>query len=150
MLRLVNDFEQKGQGKLAQKLARKMMQRNNEKTDEGIEERVGEGVSERIKVRIDDRIKGGVQREERNDGSIRCICACNVERGEMVCCNVCERWTHLGCLGMKEGVGGMEGKECVPFLCVSVFAGAEEGSRVVVHCESPREKSAGLGQEMDA
>ena len=103
-----------------------MIQRNNDKTDEGIEERVGEGVGERIEVRIGERIKGGDQREERNDGNIGCICGCNVERGEMVCCDVCEGWTHLGCLEMKEGVGGMEGKEYV-----SVFAGTEEGSRGV-------------------
>ena len=70
-------------------------------------------------VRINERIEVGDQREETNDGSIRCICICNVGRGEMVCCDVCEGWTHLRYLGMKEGVGGMEGKEYVCHFCVS-------------------------------
>ena len=93
------------------------------RVDERIEERIGKGiegrVDERIAGKIDERIEGGNQREETSDGSVRCICACNVEKGEMVCCDICEGWTHLKCIGMKEGVGGMEGEEYVCHFCVS-------------------------------
>ena len=38
----------------------------------------------------------------------------------MVCCDVCEGWSHLRCMGMKEGVGLMEGKVFVcHFICLS-------------------------------
>ena len=94
--------------------------------DEGVEGRVGEGidggrVGEGIEGRIGERIeeRSGEGLEETSDESIKCICACNVEKGEMVCCDVCEGWTHLRCIGMKEGVGGMEGKEFVCYFCVS-------------------------------
>ena len=50
---------------------------------------------------------------------ISCLCACREEKGEMVCCDVCEGWSHLSCLGMKEGVGVMEGKEFVCHFCMS-------------------------------
>ena len=116
---MTNDSEQKAQRKSTQKLGRKAVQRNGEKTVDGIEERVEDRVDERIEVRIGERTKGEDQREETYDGSVRCICACNMEKGEMVCCDMCEGWTHLRCLGMKEGVGGMVGKEYVCYFCVS-------------------------------
>ena len=90
-------------------------------------------------MRIGERTKGEDQQEETGDGSVRCICACNMEKGEMGCCDMCEGWTHLRCLGMKEGVGGMVGKECVLFLCASVFASAEEGNRGVEKGSERRE-----------
>ena len=101
------------------KSGQKAVQKNREKTVDGIEERVEGGVHERIEVRIGERTKREHQREKTCDGSVRCICACNMEKGEMVCCDMCEGWTHLRCLGMKEGVGGMVGKEYVCYFCVS-------------------------------
>ena len=118
-LRLTNDSEQKAQRKSTRKSGRKAVQKNGEKTVDGIEERVECGVDERIEVSIGERTKGEDQREETCDGNVRCICACNMEKGEMVCCDMCEGWTHLSCLGMKEGVGGMVGKEYVCHFCVS-------------------------------
>ena len=137
-LRLTNDSGQKGQ----RKSVRKVMQRNNERTDEGIGGRVDEWIEvridERIEGRIDERIEGrigeriegrsgeGVEGRvgerfegERVEEVIRCLCACREEKGEMVCCDVCEGWSHLSCLGMKEGVGVMEGKEIVCHFCMS-------------------------------
>ena len=37
----------------------------------------------------------------------------------MVCCDVCESWSHLSCMGMKEGVGILEGKKFVCHFCPS-------------------------------
>ena len=87
----------------------------------GVGERIEERISERIEERIGDRIKERSEEglEETSDESIRCICACSVEKEEMMCCNVCEGWTHLMCIGMKEGVGGMEGKEFECYFCMS-------------------------------
>ena len=48
----------------------------------------------------------------------RCLCACRVKKREMVCCDMCEGWSHLSCIGMKEGVV-MEGKEFACHLCMS-------------------------------
>ena len=67
------------------------------------------------------------QREEASDKAIRCLCAYREEKGEMVCCDACERWSHLSCVGMNEGVGVMEGKEFVCHLCVSLLVGTAEG-----------------------
>ena len=50
---------------------------------------------------------------------ISCLCACREEKGEMVCCDVYEGWSHLSCLGMKEGVRVMGGKEFVCDFCTS-------------------------------
>ena len=65
--------------------------------DEGVEDIVGEGidegrVNERIEERIGERIevRSGEGEEETSDESIKSICACNVEKGEMVCCDVYE------------------------------------------------------------
>ena len=57
--------------------------------------------------------------EESGDEAIRCLCACREEKGEMVCCDMCEGWSHLSCIGVKEGVGVMEGKEFVCYFCMS-------------------------------
>ena len=37
----------------------------------------------------------------------------------MVCCNVCKSWSQLRCIGMKEGVEVMEGKEFMCYFCLS-------------------------------
>ena len=69
--------------------------------------------------------RGGRRRErseggrEMLDDSIKCFCDRKVERGEMVCCDVCSGWFHLKCMGMKEGAGLMKGKEFVCHFCVS-------------------------------
>ena len=55
----------------------------------------------------------GVGRSESAE-AITCLCNCKVEKGEMVCCDVCEGWSNVRCMGMKEGVGLMEGKM---FVC---------------------------------
>ena len=121
------------------------MQRNNERSDEGIVGRVDERIDkriegridERIKVRIGERIEGRIGEEiegrigegiegrvgerfegERVEEVISCLCACREEKGEMVCCDVCEGWSHHSCLGMKKGVGVMEGKEFVCHFCM--------------------------------
>ena len=52
---------------------------------------------------------------------MRCLCACTDESEEMVCCDGCGGWSHLKCIGMKEGVGVMEGKEFVCYFCVSAW-----------------------------
>ena len=89
--------------------------------DEGIDERVSEGLNVRIGEGIDDgEVRNGVEQEmETSNETIRCLCACKVESDEMVCCDVCKRCYHLRCIGMKEGVGMMEGKEFVCHYCVS-------------------------------
>ena len=52
------------------------------------------------------------------DETVRCLCTRRVEEGEMVCCDVCQRWSHLRCIGMKEGVEMIEGKElCATSVC---------------------------------
>ena len=53
------------------------------------------------------------------DEVVKCICTCSVEKGEMVCCDICEGWSHLRCLGMKEEVGLIEGKVFVCYFCLS-------------------------------
>ena len=89
--------------------------------DEGIDGRVNEGLNVRIGEGIDDgEMRNGVEPEmENSNEAIRCLCACKVESGEMVCCDVCKGCSHLRCIGMKEGVGVMEGKEFVWHFCVS-------------------------------
>ena len=70
--------------------------------NEGVEGRVGEGidggeVGEGMKRRIGERSeeRSGEGLEEMSDDSIKCICACSVEKEEMVCCDVCEGGIHL-------------------------------------------------------
>ena len=62
----------------------------------------------------------------------------------MVCCDMCEGWTHLRWLGMKEGVGGMVGKEHVCYFSVSACLLAlrreVEGLRKEVREENGRMK----------
>ena len=64
-------------------------------------------------------VEKGRQQEKAIDEAIRCLCACKVDSGEMVCCDVCKECSHLRCIGMKEGVGVMQGKEFVCHFCVS-------------------------------
>ena len=52
-------------------------------------------------------------------GDVRCLCARSVERGDMVCCDVCGGWSHLSCIGVKAGVSLLEGKDFVCFFCLS-------------------------------
>ena len=52
-------------------------------------------------------VEKGRQQEKAIDEAIRCLCACKVDSGEMVCCDVCKECFHLRCIGMKEGVGVM-------------------------------------------
>ena len=52
---------------------------------------------------------------ETKDEAIRCLCTREVESGEMVCCEICEGWSHIRCLGMKEDAGVMEGRSFAIF-----------------------------------
>ena len=81
--------------------------------DEGIDGRISEGLNVGIDEEIDDaEVRNGVEHEmETSNEAIRCLCACKLESGEMLCCDVCKGCSHLRCIGMKEGVGVMEGKE---------------------------------------
>ena len=122
----------------------KVIQRSDERNGEGLDDRVSDGIGRRLSDGIDGRVGEGIdgrvgegiddgemksgveyevetgrQQEKVIDEAIRCLCACKVESGEMVCCDVCEGWSHLRCIGMKEGVGVMEGKEFVCHFCVS-------------------------------
>ena len=80
----------------------------------GLSEEIGEGLG----GGIDSGVGEGVGRSE-SAAAITCLCDCKVEEGEMVCCDVCESWSHLRCTGMKEGVGLMEGKVFVCHFCLS-------------------------------
>ena len=90
--------------------------------DGGIDERVGEvidkGIGEGLGGGSDNGVGEGVGRSESAE-AITCLCDCKVEKGEMVCCDVCEGWSHLRCMGMKEGGGLMEGKVFVCYFCLS-------------------------------
>ena len=66
-----------------------------------------------------------------SDAAIRCLCAYREEKLEMVCCEVCEVWSHLSCMRVKERVWVMEGKEFVCQFFVSLLVGtAEKGGWV--------------------
>ena len=78
--------------------------------DDGIGEGIDGGIGERVEGEIEGRVV---------DETVRCLCSRRVEEGEMVCCDVCQRWSHLRCIGMKEDVGVMEGKEFVCYFCLS-------------------------------
>ena len=71
------------------------------------------------------------------DEVIKCLCASSVEKGEMVCCEICEGWSHLSCMGMKERVGLMEGKVFVCHFCVSA------------HMIALRKELGGLKEELN-
>ena len=109
---------------------------------EGVDERVGEGIDGGLDEGIDglqsrkagksrgakgmevlsgmeSEAEMGRQEEEASEEVIKCLCACRVEKGEMVCCDVCKSWSHLKCIGMKEGVKVIEGKEFVCYFCLS-------------------------------
>lgn len=87
--------------------------RINEGCAEGIEEGIGEVIAEVCGDGVEEVV--GLPGDE----VIRCLCACRVERSEMVYCDVCESWSNLRCVGMKEGVGIMEGKKFVCHFCLS-------------------------------
>ena len=110
--------------------------------DGGVDERVGEGINGGLNEGIDvsQSRKGGKsggakgmevlsgieievemsrQKEEASEEVIKCLCACRVEKGEIVCCDVCKSWSHLRCIGMKEGVEVMEGKRFMSYFCLS-------------------------------
>ena len=90
----------------------------NERVGEEIDGGLGEGIGEGLGGGIDCGVGEGVGRLESAE-AITCLCDCKVEKGEMVCCDVCESWSHLRCMGMKEGVGLMEGKVFVCHFCLS-------------------------------
>ena len=100
-----------------------------ERFDEGIGERVGKGIKGRIDEGIGERVGEGIEKRidegnservgEGRDEVVRCLCACTDESGEMVCSDVCVGWSDLKCIGTKEGVGVMEGKEFVCYFCIS-------------------------------
>ena len=86
----------------------------DERVSEGIDKGIDGGISEGIGEELGGGIDGeGVGRLESAE-AITCLCDCKMEKGEMVCCDVCNGWSHLRCMGMKEGVGLMEGKV---FVC---------------------------------
>ena len=102
-----------------------------ERVDGVISERVDGGIDERIGEGINGSVNGGIDGMTGNE-AVRCLCASRVEEEEMVCCDVCQRWSHLRCIGMKEGVGGDGGKRvCVPLLSVGMSIGtAKRGEEV--------------------
>ena len=68
-------------------------------------------------------VEKGRQQEKAIDEAIRCLCACKVDSGEMVCCMRCVQgmfppevhWNEGRCwCDVGEGV-------CVPLLCVSML-----------------------------
>ena len=77
---------------------------------------IGEGTEDRVGDSCCEDVKEG---EGSEDGDVRCLCARSVERGDMVCCDVCGSWSHLSCIGVKAGVSLMEGKDFVCFFCIS-------------------------------
>ena len=82
----------------------------------GRSDRIGEGTEDRVGDSCCEDVKEG---EGSEDGDVRCLCARSVERGDMVCCDVCGSWSHLSCIGVKAGVSLMEGKDFVCFFCIS-------------------------------
>ena len=81
-------------------------------SDEGTDGRSGDGKVSLVK-------EGEPGLGETRDEAIRCLCTREVESGEMVCCEICEGWSHIRCLGMKEDAGVMEGKSFVCYFCLS-------------------------------
>ena len=64
----------------------------------GIDERVGEGIDGGLGEGIGDRLGGGIDGEgvgrSESAEAITCFCDCKVEKGEMVCCDVCNSWSE--------------------------------------------------------
>ena len=93
--------------------------------DGGIDERVGEGIDGGFGEGIGEGLGGGIDGEgvgkSESAEAITYLCDCKVEKEEMVCCDVCEGWSHLRCMGMKGGVGLMEGKVFVCHFCLSKY-----------------------------
>ena len=78
------------------------------------EEKDSDGSSEEIK-----------EGEGSESGDIRWLCASGVERGDMVCCDVCGGWSHISCIWARTGVSLLEGKTfCVLLLPLNMFAGS--------------------------
>ena len=90
---------------------------NGERVDGRICEKVHRGIGERVSEGIDGSVKGGIDKMA-GDKAVRCLCTSRVKEGEMVCCDVCQGWSHLRCIGMKEGVRVMEGKQFVCHFCL--------------------------------
>ena len=71
--------------------------------NEGIDERVGEGIDGGIGEGIGEGLGGGIDGEgvgrSESAEAITCLCDCKMEKGEMVCCDVCDGWSHLRCMG---------------------------------------------------
>ena len=42
------------------------------------------------------------QSQSEDDSVTRCICTFTRNEGDMVCCDRCDVWQHLHCLGMAE------------------------------------------------
>ena len=78
-------------------------------------DRIGKGTEDRVGDICCEDVKEG---EGSKSGDVRCLCARSVERGDMVCCDVCGSWSHLSCIGVKAGVSLMEGKDFVCFFCI--------------------------------
>ena len=101
----------------------------------------GDGEEGSTKVATGDCGKKGVSQRRHDKGKkalemagkrMEYLCSCKVEKGEMVCCDLCEGWFHLKCLGMKEARVRAAGGEgfCVPFSSVIMrveAAGADCG-----------------------
>ena len=108
-------------GELSEKVDGGMGERidggNGERVDGRIGEKVHRGIGERVSERIDGSVKGGIDKMA-GDKAVRCLCTSRVKEGEMVCCDVCQGWSHLRCIGIKEGVRVMEGKEFVCHFCL--------------------------------
>ena len=81
----------------------------------GRSNRIGEGTEDRVSDSCCEDVKEG---EGSEGGDVRCVCARSVERGDVVCCDVCGSWSHLSCIGVKAGVSLVEEKDFVCF-CLS-------------------------------
>ena len=137
-----------GKKRCAGSKSKKGVKGGGKKIEDGVSDRIGEGVVNGVDERVGEGIDGGLDEgidgpqsrkagksggakgmevlsgmesegEEASEEVIKCLCACRVEKGEMVCCDVCKSWSHLKCIGMKEGVKVIEGKEFVCYFCLS-------------------------------
>ena len=78
-------------------------------------DRIGEGTEDRVGDSCCEDVKEG---EGSEGGDVQCLCTRSVERGDMVCCDVCGSWSHISCIGVKVGVSLMEGED---FLCFCIL-----------------------------
>ena len=73
---------------------------------------------------------------ETSDEAIRYLCVCIEEKGETMCSEVWEEWSHLSCMGVGGGDRGIG--VCVPLLRVSMFLALQKevvGLREVLLCD---------------